>query len=514
MSMIDEREATQKVRPGSVSDETVRLERREWRLWTLAILTILWLTLGILVNPLAHWFGLDELPMATDAGTSIHYLGLVALVMSLCLYLIHSYRETNRLRDRNLAHQREMQGLASDVENLRSLFKVIASINSEMDLPSLLRMIVHEAATTLGADQSTLMLLDKSRTILQTVATHGVENKEVRHAKVRLGEGVAGWVAQYGKPRLIHGEPDTREFQSFQPKDRPISSAVCVPLQMQGKMMGVLNVNLMRSEHLMSDQSLRLLMIYANHAAVAMRNAALLRESKERAKLRSILEGYVSPPVARTLMKDPGGLMNVGDVRDLTVLFADIRGFTRVVHQLGPQGTRAFLNQFFTRMTEVLFEHHGTLDKFIGDSVMAFFGAPLKLPDPVSSAVDAACSMQASFVAIQRQWAGKNPVADSLSLGIGISTGQLFVGNVGSSKRFDYTVIGQEVNVAKRLCDMAQGGQILISETTRNLLPSKVHSRPMGEVRFKGLDRSIHVFEVDVRPPPARGSGERESVRG
>jgi adenylate cyclase len=294
----------------------------------------------------------------------------------------------------------------------------------------------------------------------------------------------------------------TGDFQDFQRKEQVISSGACVPLQVDGRVLGVLNVNVMGEGRHFNDNELRLLMIYANHTAVAIRNAALRRDSEEKAKIRSILEGYVSPEVAKALMKDPKGWMNVGDMRDLTVLFADIRGFTQAVHEMGPRETRLFLNQYFTRMSEVLFDHHGTLDKFIGDSVMAFFGAPLQVKTPGLIAVRAARAMLDAFGEILARWTEGNPHVASLSLGIGISTGHLFVGNVGSQKRFDYTAIGQEVNVAKRLCDMALGGQILISEHTRKILPPHVPVRHMGDVHFKGLERSVHVFEV-VTPVPA-----------
>lgn len=461
---------------------------------------LLWLTLGLLLTPLLHTLGLRELPLEAAAGSPLYYFALVVLFVCLGLYLAISHREIRGLRSRIDADGEELQGMALDLEGLRGLLKVTASITSQMELSPLLEMIVREAVRAVGGHESSLMLLDRSRSVLRTVAAFGPGGEGVRNARVRVGEGVAGWVAQYRKPRLLHGMEDLRELTGVIPKERAIASAVCVPLQTQDRVLGVLNVNRLEPGRLFTDNEVRLLMIYANHASVAIRNASLLKASEERTRLRSILEGYVPPQVAETLMRHPRGWMNLGEMRDLTVLFADIRGFTSVVHRMGPQKTRLFLNQFFTRMTEIVFEHGGTLDKFIGDSVMAFFGAPLKLEAPALKALEAARSMVGAFADIQKRWADKGAPVSSLSLGVGISTGHLFVGNVGSRKRFDYTVIGQEVNVASRLCDMAAGGQILLSESTRRSLPPGAPLRHLGDVRFKGLDRPLHVFESVAEP--------------
>lgn len=468
--------------------EMKRLERREWALWNLAILAILGLTICVLLTPLVQWLGLGQ--------SSVSGVWLVLPVFVLCLCLITAQRKMQRMRHRIRHTTRQMQEIALDLEGLRSLFKVTASVNSQMDLSMLLQMITREAVKTLKADHSSLMLLDESKTALSTAATYGEKSDEVENARVRLGEGVGGWVARFGKARLLQGRLDPKDFKNLIPKDRTISSAMCVPLRIEDQTLGVLNVNLLETHRQFTPHELNLLMIYANHAAVAVRNAALLRETKEKARMQAILEGYVSPQVARKLMKNPENCLNLGEVRELTVLFADIRGFTRVVHGMGPRKTRRFLNEVFTRLSEIIFENQGTLDKFIGDSVMAFFGAPLSVEVPALKAVESARSMVDAFEEIRKRWEAKSAYVTSLSLGVGISTGHLFIGNVGSKQRFDYTVIGQEVNLAKRLCDKAKKGQILLSESTQKALPPKFPVRHLGAIRFKGLDGPVPLFEV------------------
>jgi adenylate cyclase len=480
-------------------DEPYPLAPARWKLWGLVGVTVVWVFLGLVLTPVGGGLGLQILPLSQDTGTSLYAGGIALLLVLLALYLRRAHRALWALEQRVDRQRRRLRGMATDLEAVRSLLKVTASINSLMELSTLLRIIAREAARTLDANRSSVMLLDNSRTVLRTVAAYGVELDKVKGAEVRLGDGIAGWVAQYGKPRLLQGPVEAREFKAFQPKDRPIVSAVSVPLQVGGRVLGVLNATLTQEGRQFQDDELRLLMLYANHAAVAIRNASLLKASRERARLQAILEGYVSPQVARVLTQNPRGWMNLGELRDMTVLFADIRGFTAAVDRMGPQTVRSFLNEFFTRMTEIIFENHGTLDKFIGDSVMAFFGAPLRMEDHGGLAVRAALAMLSGFQKMQQHWRPRQPVVESLSLGVGISSGQVFVGNVGSTKRFDYTVIGQEVNVASRLCSMARGSQILVSENTRGLLGARFPLIHMGDVHFKGLDRPIHVFEVALK---------------
>lgn len=306
-----------------------------WKLNALALGGMAWVVLGLWITPLGALMGLPTLPLPGDVGTGVYAGGLLFLFTSLGLHLRASHRTLLELINRVEKQNRRLRGMASDLETIRSLLKVTAYINSQMELSSLLRVISREAVRTLDADRSSVMLLDRTRTVLRTVAAHGEGLEKVKNAQVRLGEGIAGWVAQYGKPKLVQGEVEEGEFQGLQEKEPQVISSVCVPLQVGGKVLGVLNVSLTRQEREFQDHELRLLMLYANHAAVAIRNASLLRASQERAKLKAILEGYVSPEVARALLRDTSSWMDVGEMRDITILFADIRGFTAAVHH-GP----------------------------------------------------------------------------------------------------------------------------------------------------------------------------------
>jgi adenylate cyclase len=185
-----------------------------------------------------------------------------------------------------------------------------------------------------------------------------------------------------------------------------------------------------------------------------------------------------------------------GQRREMTVLFSDIRGFTTVSERGQPEEIVGMLNEYFTRMVDIVFAHKGTLDKFVGDMVMALFGAPLDDPDHAQHAVDAALAMIRELDVLNRKW--ETDGRPALDIGIGISTGPMIAGNIGSEAIMSYTVIGDSVNLGARLESLNKeyGTRIIISEATRHALPDRYVCRPLGEVVVKGKTRPVAIFEV------------------
>ncbi|MBW1918336.1 MAG: adenylate/guanylate cyclase domain-containing protein [Deltaproteobacteria bacterium] len=195
-----------------------------------------------------------------------------------------------------------------------------------------------------------------------------------------------------------------------------------------------------------------------------------LRLYKEKNQLRETISRYVSPAVCDELIKNPDLLQLGGRRRQVTVLFADIWGFTAISEQLPPESVVDILNRYFTAMVDLVFEHQGTLDKYLGDNLMAVFGAPLELPQASHRAVECALAMHRRLVEMQEQ--GEFPIR---RIGIGINTGEAIVGNIGSARRMDYTVIGDTVNVAARLQELTREleadtiiGPLTYQEVARN----------------------------------------------
>ncbi len=215
---------------------------------------------------------------------------------------------------------------------------------------------------------------------------------------------------------------------------------------------------------------------------------------REEGRVKDLLGRYVSYQVAQQIL-DRGSLTTDGERRQITVLFADIRGFTHFSEALPPEQVVDLLNDFLEAMTEVVFHYDGTLDKFLGDGLMVIFGAPTDLQDDVNRALACAEEMQARFCQLKGQWQHLTGAAE-LQLGIGINTGDAIVGSIGSARRLDYTAIGDVVNTAARLESIATGGQTLISEATWQRMAAKERAQPLGRRQLKGKRDAISVFTV------------------
>jgi adenylate cyclase len=221
-----------------------------------------------------------------------------------------------------------------------------------------------------------------------------------------------------------------------------------------------------------------------------------LVEGREKRKMKRLFGQYVSKDVCEQLVAHPELARLGGQRRQMTVLFSDIRGFTTVSERGEPEEIVGMLNEYFTGMVDIVFAHHGTLDKFVGDMVMALFGAPLDDPDHAQHAVDAARAMVRELNRLNERWAAEGrPVLD---IGIGISTGPMIAGNIGSAAIMSYTVIGDSVNLGARLESLNKeyGTRIIISQATREALADPGGCRPLGDVLVKGKTTPVTIYEV------------------
>lgn len=219
-------------------------------------------------------------------------------------------------------------------------------------------------------------------------------------------------------------------------------------------------------------------------------------EGREKRRVKRLFSRYVSKDVYQQLLASPTDAVLGGERREMTVLFSDMRGFTTLSESGEAEDLVRQLNQYFTRMVGVVFAHRGTIDKFVGDMVMALFGAPLDDPDHADHAVQTALDMVRELRQLNRVWAVEGRTA--LDIGIGINTGEMIAGNIGSDTIMSYTVIGDNVNLGARLESLNKdfGTRILISEATRRQLKRAYDIRPLGEVMVKGKTRAVAVFEV------------------
>jgi adenylate cyclase len=219
-------------------------------------------------------------------------------------------------------------------------------------------------------------------------------------------------------------------------------------------------------------------------------------EGREKRKVKQLFSRYVAKNVYDQLLADPSRAKLGGTRRHMTVLFSDMRGFTALTEKGLPEDIVAQLNEYFTRMVKVLFENHGTLDKFVGDMVMALFGAPLDDEDHAEHAVQAALAMVRALEVLNAEWQSFG--LPRLDIGIGINTGDMVAGNIGSASIMSYTVIGDAVNLGARLESLNKeyGTRIIISEATRSRLKGQYDIRPLGSVTVKGKSQAVAIFEV------------------
>jgi adenylate cyclase len=238
--------------------------------------------------------------------------------------------------------------------------------------------------------------------------------------------------------------------------------------------------------------------------------AQYLLEAREKRWLRQAFGQYVSPALVEAITAHPEQLRLGGETVEVTILFADLAGFTGLSETMGPEDLIYLLNEYFSAMTQIILENQGTLDKYIGDAIMAFWGAPLPLDDHASRACTAALQMQAAMARLQedRQNLGQPRLASR----VGVHSGRVIAGNVGSKYRFDYTVIGDAVNLASRLEGLNKfyGTEIIASESTRQCLASLFLWRELDQVRVKGRVQPVTIYELlgpdaPEGPPPWLG---------
>lgn len=219
-------------------------------------------------------------------------------------------------------------------------------------------------------------------------------------------------------------------------------------------------------------------------------------EFSRRAFVQKAFGHYISPKMVEQLVQGDVPLELGGVKKELSILFSDIRGFTSLSEKLSPEELVSLLNEYLDTMTQVILEEEGTVDKYIGDAIMAFWGAPIPVKNHHEKAVRAALRMKHALAELQRRWAlaGK----PKINIGIGINSGLVVVGNIGSTKRFDYTVIGDNVNLASRLEGLTKLYELtlLITQATRQHLPENIVTRPIDFVAVKGKKEPVRIFEV------------------
>ena len=275
-----------------------------------------------------------------------------------------------------------------------------------------------------------------------------------------------------------------------------ITSAISIPIWTKNSIYGLIYVDTTHFEEIFSEKDLEILSIIANFTGLSIEGINSLNKLSREKKIRSRLERYLSPSVVSKIMESQDDISNEFlDYKesDASVLFLDIVGFTHKAENMKPVETGIFLNNFFTQMTDIIFKYNGTLDKYLGDGIMAVFGVPFPVRNHQELAILTALEMQEKL----KEMNAGIPAAKQTGIRIGINTGKLIAGDFGSPKRFDYTVLGNTVNIASRLESSVAGpDEILVSESVYKKTRTLFEFESLGEKKIAGIKKPIIAYKV------------------
>jgi adenylate cyclase len=397
--------------------------------------------------------------------------------------------------------------LRADYEKLRLAYTLSLDLHEAKDIDTLLDRLLQRIFEWLPVDRAAVLFLDESRT------DHPADRLLAAAVKTRPGARFSDGTGTLVPRSILHqamtmnaailsmdARLDERFKNAESVKIQGIRSSMTVPLMTNDRLIGALHVDSLISSGLFTEKDLAVLAAVARQASVSIDNALLQRRLLEEAALRLSLSRMLSPNLVERIVSGDLVIEKSGAAKRVTVLFADIRGFTSLTERLPPVEMVAMMNDYFERLSNIVFQHQGTLDKYIGDAVMALWGAPLGTDDDELRAVQAGHEMQMAVreLNFERAKHGK----EQICVGIGIATAQVIAGYVGSTRTMSYTVFGRGVNLAARLCSMATAGEVLVSPSTYEAVKDYVKADELPETFLKGMADPVRPVRVSLLQEP------------
>jgi adenylate cyclase len=401
------------------------------------------------------------------------------------------------------AHDKMLDTLQRKANILTALYEMSKTLGSVFDLNAIFEKATDVIFRSTPADRVVALLVEPGHSgnpedaELTPIAMRARDNKLEAHARrLSIGRTITRKVM---KDRVALLSQDAASDEQFAGVDSIVSqgvrSTICAPLVADTRVHGALYADRLDPFAAFKPDDLELISAVAAQTAIAVENARaherLAREEVARANYSRFLPEYV----VKQMLENPDSFKLGGVNQTITILFADIRGFTRISEHAPPEKIVSLLNRYFSAMTDIIFAHGGTLDKYLGDGLMALFGAPTATPEDASNALNAAVAMQRRVLGINMEL--MNEGLSEIGVGIGLHTGEVTVGYIGSERRSEYTAIGDAVNTASRLESNAKGGDILISDATAKAAHSRYKLEPREPIMVKNRQQPVALWEVD-----------------
>jgi adenylate cyclase len=406
---------------------------------------------------------------------------------------------------------KEMEALQRKANILAELYEMSKTLGSVFDLQAIFAKATDIIFRSTPADRVVALLAEVTPggsaedVELVPIATRARDEKLEAHAKkLTIGRTITRKVM---KDRVALLSQDAAAEAMFAGVESIVSqgvrSTICAPLVAESGVHGALYADRLDPFAAFKPDDLELITAVAAQTAVAVENARaherLAREEVARANYGRFLPEYV----VKQMLEHPESFKLGGVNQTITVLFADIRGFTRISEHANPEKIVHLLNKYFSAMTDIIFAHGGTLDKYLGDGLMALFGAPTATPQDATNALDAAVAMQRRVISINEELRAEG--FNEIGIGIGLHTGEAVVGYIGSERRSEYTAIGDTVNTASRLESNSKGGQILMSDATARAAVSRYPLNQHDPIYVKNRAQPVPLFEVEWEAGKSQG---------
>ncbi|QQR89082.1 MAG: FHA domain-containing protein [Myxococcales bacterium] len=371
--------------------------------------------------------------------------------------------------------------LRRDYEKLRLGYELTKAIGLELDVDKLLEKVLARLMEMFPADRGVVLLVDDESGDLLPRCVH-MRDEKAEDEQLTISSTITNEVLRDSTAVLSSDATmDARFHGARSVIMQGIRSSMAVPLVHADHTFGVILLDSKVATNSFREKDLQLFQNVANQAAIAIQNSFYANKIEKDAVMRGQFERLLSPAIVEEVMSGAVKLEKGGQLRETTVLFTDIRGFTNIAENQSAQETVTMLNEYFELMVEVIFKHEGTLDKFVGDAIMALFGAPVMHDDDPVRAVRTAIEMQGVLDKYNAQRIIKGQ--RTVRMGIGINTGEVVAGYLGSSQALEYTVIGDVVNVGARLCSVAKEGEIIISESVYKAVKTTLKQSPCHPLR-------------------------------